>query len=130
MAINLTPDQRARGQANFAHTAEGLSRRGFMKSVVKSGAVLAVAAPALYFGYKSIEGKPVKAVLIGGGDEGGVLVGEHNPNYLEFLAVCDIRPSNMDRIFKGDPKVALRKGFNKVYGENTAKRIKRLDSYD
>src|SRR5579859_7330548 len=108
MAINLTPEQRARGQANFAHTAEGLSRRNFMKSLVVSGAALAVAAPAAYYGYKSVAGKPVKAVLIGGGDEGGVLVGEHNPEYLEFIAVCDIRPSNMKRIFEGDPKVALR----------------------
>ncbi len=78
---------------------------------------MAVVSPAVYFGYKSIEGKPVKAALIGGGDEGGVLVGEHNPQYLEFVAVCDIRPSNMKRIFDGDPKTPLRKGFKKVYGK-------------
>src|SRR6516162_362599 len=129
MAINLTPEQRALGQANFARTADGLSRRDFMKSLTVAGATLAVATPAAYFGYKSIAGKPVKAVLIGGGDEGGVLVGEHNPHYLEFLAVCDIRPSNMKRIFDGDPKVALRKGLKKVYG-NRAGNIKQLESYD
>jgi predicted dehydrogenase len=129
MAINLTPEQRALGQANFARTADGLSRRDFMKSLTVAGATLAVATPAAYFGYKSIAGKPVKAVLIGGGDEGGVLVGEHNPEYLEFVAVCDLRPSNMKRIFEGDPKVALRKGFNKVYSER-AKKIKKLNTYD
>jgi predicted dehydrogenase len=59
----------------------------------------------------------VRAALIGGGDEGGVLVGEHNPDFLKFVAVCDIRPSNMRRIFEGDPKAALRKGFKKVYGK-------------
>ncbi|HEY7328856.1 MAG TPA: Gfo/Idh/MocA family oxidoreductase [Gemmataceae bacterium] len=130
MAIDLTPEQRAAGKANFNRTADGLTRRGFMKSLAASGAAVAVATPAVYFGYKSIQGNPVKAVLIGAGDEGGVLVGEHNPAYLEFVGVCDIRPSNMKRIFEGDPKVALRKGFNKVYGEATAKKIKKLDSYD
>lgn len=130
MAIDLTPEQRAAGKANFAHTADGLTRRGFMKSLAVAGGAVAVAAPAAYFGYKSIEGKPVKAVLIGAGDEGGVLVGEHNPQYLEFVAVCDIRPSNMKRIFDGDPKVALRKGFKKVYGSNADKNIKKLDTYE
>ncbi len=129
MAIDLTPEQRAAGKANFNRTADGLTRRGFMKSLAVSGAAVAVATPAAYFGYKSIEGKPVKALLIGAGDEGGVLAGQHNPAYLEFVAVCDIRPSNMTRIFQGEP-TGLRKGFNKVYGERTAQKIKKLESYD
>src|SRR5579875_3009307 len=129
MAIDLTPEQRAAGKANFNRTADGLTRRGFMKSLAVSGAAVAVATPAAYFGYKSIEGKPVKAVLIGTGDEGGVLAGQHNPAYLEFVAVCDIRPSNMNRIFQGEP-TGLRKGLNKVYGERTAQKIKKLESYD
>src|SRR5262249_2964492 len=104
MAIDLTPEQRATGQANFANTTNGLTRRGFMKSLAVAGASVAVVSPAVYFGYQKMQGKPVKAALIGGGDEGGVLVGEHNPEYLEFVAVCDIRPSNMKRIFDGDPK--------------------------
>jgi predicted dehydrogenase len=129
MAIDLTPEQRATGKANFANTADGLTRRGFMKSLAVAGGALAVAAPATYFGYRSIEGKPVKAALIGGGDEGGVLVGEHNRQYLEFVAVCDLRPSNMDRIFEGDPKTPLRKGFKKVYGAD-ADKIKKFDTYE
>jgi predicted dehydrogenase len=129
MAIDLTPEQRETGKANFAHTAEGLTRRGFMKSLAVAGASVAVVSPAAYFGYKGMQGKPVKAALIGGGDEGGVLVGEHNPEYLEFVAVCDIRPSNMTRIFDGDPKVALRKGFKKVYGKD-ADKIKKFDTYE
>src|SRR5215471_17284853 len=102
MAIDLTPEQRAAGKANFNRTADGLTRRGFMKSLAASGAAVAVAAPAAYFGYKSIQGNPVKAVLIGAGDEGGVLVGEHNPAYLEFIAYSDIRPSNQRRIFENE----------------------------
>ncbi len=130
MALDMTAQDRAAGKANFARSADGLSRRGFMKSLVVAGGAVAVASPAVYFGYQSIKGKPVKAALIGGGDEGGVLVGEHNPEYLEFVAVCDIRPYNMKRIFDGDPKVKLRKGFKKVYGEATASKIKKLDTYE
>ncbi len=130
MALDITPEQRARGKANFNRTADGLTRRGFMKSLAISGAAVAAATPAAYYGYKSITGKPVKAILIGCGDEGGVLVGQHNPAYLEIVAVCDIRPSNMKRIFDGDPKSPLRKGLKKVYGERTAQKIKKLDAYD
>ncbi len=72
----------------------------------------------MYFGYQSVQGKPVKAALIGGGDEGGVLVGEHNPDFLEFVAVCDIRPSEHEAHLRGrPPSVALRKGFKKIYGD-------------
>lgn len=129
MALDLTPEQRALGKDNFNRTADGLTRRGFMKSLAATGGAIAVAAPAAYFGYKSIDGKPVKAALIGGGDEGGVLVGEHNPAYLEFVAVCDIRPWNMNRVFEGDPKTSLRKGFKKVYGKG-ADKIKKFDTYE
>ena len=45
----------------------------------------------------------MKAGLIGAGDEGGVLAGEHNPAYVQFIAYSDIRPSNQARIFTGDP---------------------------
>lgn len=127
MAIDLTPEQRELGKKNFAGTAEGLSRRGFMKSLAAGAGGLAVGAGA-YFGYKALGGNPVKAALIGAGDEGGVLVGEHNPDFLQFVAVCDIRPTNMDRIFTGEDK-GLRKGFNRVYGKEAGK-IKKYDGKD
>jgi predicted dehydrogenase len=128
MAIDLTPEQREIGRANFARTADGLTRRGFLRSMAVAGGALVPVSAAVYFGYKGLQGKPVKAALIGGGDEGGVLVGEHNPDYLQFIAVCDIRPSNKKRIFEGDPKVPLRKGFKKVCGKEAAK-IKQYDDY-
>ncbi len=124
MAIDLTPEQRDIGRENYVRTTEGLTRRGFMKSLAVAGAAVAPISAAVYFGYESLHGKPVKAALIGGGDEGGVLVGEHNPEFLEFIAVCDIRPSNMTRIFDGDPHVPqLRKGFKRIYGQNAEKQI-------
>jgi len=122
MALDLTAEQREQGKANFQQVSESLTRRGFMKSMLAAGAVVPVSA-AVYFGYESVHGKPVKAALIGCGDEGGVLLGEHNPEYLEFVAACDIRPYNQKRIIDGDPKVALRKGFRKVYGDRYAQKV-------
>jgi predicted dehydrogenase len=129
MAIDLTTEQREIGKENFARTADGLTRRGFMKSMVAGAAVVPVSA-AIYFGYKSLNGNPVKAAIIGCGDEGGVLVGEHNPEYLQFVACCDIRPSNFKRIYDGDPKaIALRKGFKKHYGASADKDIKKYTNH-
>jgi predicted dehydrogenase len=130
MALDLTPEQKETGKENFARAAEGLSRRGFMKSLVAgaAGAALVPAAAYMWFGYPRSIGNPVKAALIGGGDEGGVLIGEHNPEFLQFVAVADIRPTNMRRIFEGD-NGPLRKGFNKKYGENEARSIKKYTDY-
>src|SRR6266852_2255767 len=118
MALDLTAEQKAIGKENFERMVGyhgQTSRRDFMKGMLAAGAVLPVSAAA-YFGYQKLQGKPVKAGLIGGGDEGGVLVGEDNPDYLEFVAVADIRPSNLKRIFKGENSPSPRKGFERIYG--------------
>jgi predicted dehydrogenase len=132
MAIDLTPEQRAAGEANFKKTVEhlGLNRRDLLKAGILGAGAVGGSAAAVWFGYQSLQGSPVKAALIGGGDEGGVLVGEHNPEFLHFTAVCDIRPSNMKRIFDGDPKVPLRKGFKKVYGLGCEQQIRKFDNTD
>ncbi|MBY0523134.1 MAG: Gfo/Idh/MocA family oxidoreductase [Gemmataceae bacterium] len=137
MAIDLTSEQKDIGKANFERAVGSLAgggdkavtRRDFMKGLVSAAAVTPVAAAA-YFGYEfsKVQGKPVKAALIGAGDEGGVLVGEHNPNYLEFVAICDIRPTNQKRIFEGQPN-HIRKGFRRIYGEDAEKKIQVFDDY-
>jgi predicted dehydrogenase len=118
MALDMTPEQKAQGEKNFQAATEKLElhRRGFLKAGILGAGAIAGSSAAVWYGYQSVQGNPVKAALIGAGDEGGVLVGEHNPDFLRFVAVCDIRPSNMVRIMEGDPKVPLRKGFRKVYG--------------
>lgn len=130
MALDVTPEQKEIGKANF-HRVVGqryeLNRREFMKGVLAAGAVLPVSA-ALYYGYQKLDGSPVKAGLIGAGDEGGVLVGEHNPAYLEFVAYSDIRPTNCRRIFEGEP-TGPRKGFNRIYGAEASKRIRFYENY-
>jgi predicted dehydrogenase len=133
MALDLTAEQKEQGRQNFAHATGDLTRRGFMKSMVAAGAVVPVAAAA-YFGYKSIsapgEKGPVRTALIGGGDEGGVLMGEHNPEFTEIVAVADIRPYNLDRIFAGEPAPSPRKGLKVKYGTKSADKIEKFHHYD
>ncbi|MCI0684263.1 MAG: Gfo/Idh/MocA family oxidoreductase [Gemmataceae bacterium] len=137
MAMYLTEDQRTKGTAAYQQqVGRHLTRRDFMKGVLGASVVLPIGAAA-YFGYRKLEGRPVQAALIGAGDEGGVLVGQINPEYLEIVAVSDIRPSNKKRIFDGDkppepprkPSPLWRRGLKRVYGEPAAKNIKVYDNY-
>lgn len=129
MALNLSADEKALGRANFSDVTNDLTRRGFMKSMVVAGGAVAVAGTAGYFGYQKFDGKPVKAAVIGTGDEGGVLIGEHNPEFLEIVAVCDLRPTNLKRAFTGDKDVALRKGLTKIYGADAERTIRKYSDY-
>lgn len=130
MSLYIPPEQKEKARLAYQQAVEkhALNRRDFMKGMLAAGATVPIAAAA-YFGYEKLHGNPVKAGLIGGGDEGGVLIGEHNPEYLEFVAVADIRPSNMKRIFDGDPKAAVRKGFKKIYGQQADKKIRQYTRY-
>ena len=40
--------------------------------------------------------------MIGTGDEGSVLIGALNPEFIEVKAIADIRPFNQFRAFHGD----------------------------
>ena len=128
MSLYLTSEQKAAGKANFERAVgtNALNRRDFMKGMLAAGAVLPISA-AVYYGYEKAQGNPVKVGLIGGGDEGGVLVGEHNPDYLEFVAVADIRPSNLTRIFKGENPPSPRKGFDRIYGSKATSILRYQD---
>jgi predicted dehydrogenase len=86
-------------------------------------------AAAVYYGYEKLAGNPVKAALIGTGDEGGILLTQHNPDFLRFVAVCDIRPSNQKRIFDGESPWTHRVGFTRKYGANARKEIKVYEDY-
>jgi predicted dehydrogenase len=131
MSLYLTPEQKAVGQKNFAEAVaerQQPDRRQFLKGLAAAGAAVAAASPAMYFGYELLKGNPIKTGLIGGGDEGGVLVGNHSPGYLHFIAVSDIRPFNQNRIFEGEGK-APRWGFNHFYGTNARKDIRLYEDY-
>jgi predicted dehydrogenase len=123
MALDLTQEQKAQGRNNFAVATGELTRRGFVKSMAAGTAVVPLSAAA-YFGYDSWKqgNKPVRTAIIGAGDEGGVLIGEHNPAFNEIVAVCDVRPYNIKRIFDGDS--GPRKGLKAHYGADDLKKIK------
>ena len=56
---------------------------------------------AMYFGYDKIT-NPVRVGVIGTGDEGNVLISAINPEYVQVVAIADIRPSSIHRAFHGD----------------------------
>src|SRR5947209_14204881 len=149
MALDLTPEQKDTGRRNFEQAAGELARQGqakslvvggvdpkkpdrrdFIKATLAAGAVVPVSA-AVYYGYDAWKGnKAVRTALIGCGDEGGVLIGDHNPEFNEIVAVADIRPTNQQRIFDGEPAPSPRKGLNKLYGKATADKIARFGNYE
>src|SRR5580765_3738464 len=142
MALDMTPEQREIGKANFERASHelanaperpGITRRTFMKGMLAAGAAVPLTAAA-YFGYSRLHGRPVKAALIGAGDEGGILVGETNPDYVEYIACCDGRPSNKKRIYDGEPQPGApgalwRKGFKRLYGNNAERSVRWYDNY-
>lgn len=148
MALDMTPEQKDIGKGNFNRVvgklaeadaqeqqAQGITRRRFMQGMIAAGATVPISAAA-YFGYRyhgfPTTMRPVKAALIGAGDEGGVLVGEHNPNFVKFIAYSDIRPSNQRRIFldeKASNPNSPRRGFNFHYGSNAKQHIRLYENY-
>jgi len=115
--MHLTPEEREQGKRNFNEVL-GMTRRDFLRA--------AAAAPALgafYFGYRALRGNPVRAGLIGTGNEGGILITESNPEYLRFIAYSDIRPSQQRKAVEGEGN-PFRIGFKNLYGAAEADRIR------
>lgn len=136
MSTKLSDEEKVVGHRNFNQARADLAaaqsdpnRRTFLKAAVAGAAIIPVSA-AVYFGYDQWKkGNPVRTAIIGAGDEGGVLIGEHNPEYNQIVAVCDVRPYNQKRIFEGEAN-GPRKGLNKIYGKDVATKIEKFDSVD
>ena len=135
--MQLTPEQKQTGKDNFNEAVgavrkndpkfnEGfeLSRRAFLKGT--AGAVAGLGA--VYFGYGELKGDPVRTGFIGTGDEGNVLITQHPPEYMQIVAVADIRPSNLRRAFEGDGN-EHRVGLYKKLGKKAASKIKRYTDH-
>ena len=101
--MQLTPEEREVGKANF-HEAVGndLSRRGFLQASVAAAVTPPIVMGAAYFGYSKSLADPVRIGIVGTGDEGNVLIGAMNPQFVDVRAICDIRPYNVHRAFHGD----------------------------
>ena len=123
--INLTPEEREVGRDNYysAVTAhEEMHRRDFLVKSIAAGGVAAAGVGAMYFGYQRPR-NPVRICVIGTGDEGSVLIGSLNPDYVQVKSICDIRPSSVHRAFHGDwatpNTIKVRPGLLSVYGWNS-----------
>jgi predicted dehydrogenase len=121
--MQLTPEQEAIGKHNFGQ-AVGVERREFLKSTAAAG----VGLGSLYFGYEKLQGKPVRTAFIGTGDEGNVLINEHPTDYMDIVAIADLRPANQKRTFTGSHPVA-RRGLNKVLGRAKADEVKTFNNH-
>jgi predicted dehydrogenase len=117
--MGLTPEEKQVGKDNY-YEALGVSRRDFLKGVALAGVTSGAGLGAMYFGYGASVNDPVRIGVIGTGDEGSVLIGSLNPNYVSVKAICDIRPFSVHRAFHGDWSTAntidVRPGLMKVYG--------------
>ena len=125
--MNLTPEEQQIGKDNY-YGAMDFTRRDFLKGVIAAGAVSGAGLGAMYFGYGEVA-EPVRVGVIGTGDEGNVLIGAINPDYIQVKAICDIRPYNRHRAFHGDwgspSALDARPGLMSVYGWNSEDEAKK-----
>ncbi len=116
---SLTAEEKQIGTDNY-YEALGVSRRDFLKGVALAGVTSGAGLGAMYFGYGTKVADPVRVGIIGTGDEGNVLIGAINPDYIDVRAICDIRPYNIHRALHGDWRkpdtLAARPGLMKIYG--------------
>lgn len=93
-----------------------LNRRDFMRA-----SVAVPAAGAFYFGYSKLNGAPVRAGIVGTGNEGcQAMIEQSPPDYLQYVAYHDIRPSQIAR---------GRKVFKTLYGPVEGEKVKFYDTY-
>lgn len=134
----LTPEEKEIGKENFnTAVAWGLSRRDLLKGTIAAGLVTGAGLGTFYYGYGKSLDKPLRVGVIGTGDEGNVLIGAINPNFLQVVAISDIRPYNVHRAFHGDwyseEQLKVRPGLLRVYGwateEQARKQVKVYTDY-
>ena len=151
--MHLTEEEKEVGKENYHAAVEAFdkseaaaaipvgadgkeNRRNFLKTMVGAGIVSGAGLGASYFRYSPV-GDPLRVAVIGSGDEGNVLIGAMNPNYVDLVAICEIRPYNVHRAFHGDWESdtanAARPGIIKVFdypNEDAAKKkVKVYEDY-
>ncbi len=135
--MHLTPEMLATGKENF-YAAVGNNVRLAASEPTRRQVLLPRIREAQldgnipgwdYFGYESSVGSqgPLRVGVIGTGDEGSVLIGALNPDFIQVVSIADIRPYNQHRAFEGDYYSAtarrVRPGLKKKYPDtwNTIK---------
>lgn len=116
--MHLTPEERKVGNENFKDTV-AVTRREFLAGSAAAVGASGAGLGAFYFSYSKVN-NPVRVGVIGTGDEGSVLIGAHNPEFCQIVAIADIRPYNIYRAFYGDESspnaLAVRPGLMAKYG--------------
>ena len=122
--MNLTPENKSIGEANFRAVMASPQMRGeFFRDWLrtKNDPNSNVTRGGYYYGYGTPD-KPVRIGVIGTGDEGSVLIGACNPAFVDIVAIADIRSYNRWRAFNGDVTASpkgrkVRRGIYRVYSE-------------
>ena len=135
--MNLTEAQKWVGKDNFTDVV-GVTRRDFLTGTLAAGLATGAGLGSLYFGYGKSVGNPLRVGVLGTGDEGSVLIGAHNPDYLNVVGIADIRPYNIFRGFHGDVSsasaLAARPGLMSKYKWSTEdaarKQVKVYEAYE
>ena len=96
--MDLTPDEKKIGKENFNQVI-GTTRRDFLVGTVASAGATGVGLGAMYFDYDGELDDPLRIGVIGTGDEGSVLIGALNPDFIDVVAFAEIRPYNLNRDF-------------------------------
>ncbi|MGA2031716.1 MAG: Gfo/Idh/MocA family oxidoreductase [Thermoguttaceae bacterium] len=128
--MNLSPEDREVGKTNFAAAIGSKPvRREFLLKSVRQGLASRKGLGSYYFGYEKSVKEPVRVGVIGTGDEGGVLIGALNPEFIQVRAIADIRPYNVFRAFHGDcyseSQLKARPGLLGIYKEWTTEEAAR-----
>ncbi len=115
----LNAKQRQIGFDNFTDASREVFK--ITRRQLLSAAAVIPSAAAMYWGYNKLKGTPVKTGLIGTGDQGCYAhISQSNPEYIDFVAFSDIRPSSQAR---------AREEFKKLYGPERAAKIKLYPDY-
>ncbi len=132
--MDLTPESKVIGKENFrAAIGSSLVRRSFVNGGIQKGIHSGNGLGAYYYGYDEKIDKRLRIGVIGTGDEGGVLIGSLNPEFVEVAAIADIRPCNVWRAFHGDHYTpeshAVRCGLMAKFGWNEEEAHENVKTY-
>ena len=126
--MNLSPEEKEIGKQNFLEAA-GATRREFLQGTAIATATAATTLGAAYYDYGKVGSERLRVGIIGTGDEGGVLIGALNPDYIDVRAIADIRPYSIHRAFHGDNysagTIKARPGLMSVYDWKTEEEAKK-----